>query len=189
MANITAILFNGPPRCGKTYCRQQMIRLLPYTGNRVWAESFIQPMRSFVAAAFGTSFLSVPKDDPLPELGGDTVRRLLIDMSENYIKPNYGQGVWGQWLARRVMNVHLTYEPRLLDKPSYVVIDDLGFPAEAKALNEAGINTFIVHVERPGCDFVGDSRFWVEPRQHVVYNSGTLDDLNLELVSLAEKFK
>ena len=136
------------------------------------------PMRKTIYAMIGKEYTlehyESTKDVPLPELGGQTIRQAMIRLSEEHVKPAYGQGFW----AHSLLNTLPTpgHEVRV------VVVTDMGFDPEVEVFAQAfgAENCMWPQITRPGCSFEGDSRDYVgRPNQRTtVINEGD----NLEQV-------
>lgn len=100
------------------------------------------------------------KDAPQPLLGGKSWRQVLIAVSENLIKAQFGQGFFGEALVREL-------ETRVRrDKMERFVVTDTGFNIEVKPIAErfaCGAGVRVVTLVRPGVaeTFDGDSREWL----------------------------
>ena len=84
----------------------------------------------------------------LMSLGYYSSREALIHVSENIIKPKYGQDYYGVKLAEKIEH----------SSERFYFIADGGFALEAIPLLENGYNVYIVHLERLGATFDKDSR-------------------------------
>src|SRR6187431_1303237 len=96
------ILVNGPPYSGKSTIVREVSSQMQQRHVSVVSDSFAAPMKHFIATALGEQYATLPKDAPRAELSGYSVREFLIDLSENYIKPRYGDGAYGRWLYHRI---------------------------------------------------------------------------------------
>lgn len=174
------LIFNGPPRCGKTTIAREASRLLRERHNKiVYNDSFAQPMKHFIAVALAMKYDEIAKDSMNAVLSGYTPREFLIHLSEHYMKPRYGEDVYGRLLYHRAM----AQDPI----PDVVVIDDSGFPAEVGAVQ--GYKA-IVRIEREGTSYEGDSRNYLPDPKFTIDNSGdfaskTCPQLNYILQEIA----
>ena len=118
----------------------------------------------------------------LMSLGYYSSREALIHVSENIMKPKYGQDYYGRKFLEKVEN----------SPERYVFASDGGFALEATPLLDKGYNVYIVQLERNGVTFENDSRkllteddFKGEDGSMLynnlkfikMYNNGSLDDL------------
>ena len=84
----------------------------------------------------------------LMSLGYYSSREALIHVSEDVIKPKYGQDYYGRKFLEKVES----------SPERYVFTSDGGFKNEAIPLLDKGYNVCIVHLERLGATFDNDSR-------------------------------
>lgn len=176
---------NGPPRSGKdtiaTAIRNDNDIDLP-----VMLESLSRPMRKAAFALLGMDYsdrtYEVEKDWDQKLLANqndndyDSIRELMIGLSEKFVKPIYGQDFW----ARSVFESHLS------DDPTLVVIPDIGFEAECAYIEEfVGEDNFLnVHLERPNCGWLNDSRRYVKTTHCLsVDNNRTPDHAKNEILN------
>ena len=122
------IVFNGPAGSGKSTASRMLAAWLGRRNN-VITDSFAAPMKHFISTLLATKYGEAPKDSPVAELNGYSIREFLIDLAENYIKPRYGHDFYGRMLLYRV----LRHGDNL---PDYVVVDDSGFNEEFEPISE-----------------------------------------------------
>lgn len=180
--------FNGPPESGKDTLAEMLADHMDKQGVTIPVIqcSLSTPLRCIAYGMAGWDGKRLEGDDyaefkrtEFPLLGV-TGRQLMIDASEKFLKPTYGEDV----MARLFLSSHTG--PYLV-KEKVLLIRDSGFQVEVDPLIQAvgGDNLAIINVQREGKDFSNDSREWVfhpdpERRQYVVQNNGTLDDLRTE---------
>ena len=151
------ILFNGPPRSGKDFAaecvkgrRMKMAKRLKEMthGALGLMDQFGRPLRH--------DFFEDRKDVPLADFRGATPRACYIQMSEGFIKPLYGEGALGMWLAEDIQ--------RMAHKDAVFTVSDSGFRAEAEELVKVfGPEVLrLVRVHRDGYDYSGDSRGYID---------------------------
>ena len=99
------------------------------------------------------------KDSPVGYLNGKTPREFLIHISENYIKPFFGNGYFGRSLADHIQEMEELY----MFRECTWVIPDGGFLEEIEEMYQTfGDRVVVVHITRPGFEsFTGDSRGFV----------------------------
>lgn len=179
------ILFNGPPRSGKDTAAKfaydyikanHLNRLFP-----LW-EKFSFPNKRAFAGMMGAvcdSWGVVEpyeqiKDEPIQALGF-SYRQWQIDYSEKFMKPVYGQDIFGRLLLDRLAFYNMN-----LFVP---IVSDCGFQVECDVLRDHNVLLFTLYREE--CSFEGDSREYVEPapgwRYHDLVNEGSLDDLRAKV--------
>ena len=118
----------------------------------------------------------------LMSLGYYSSRQALIFVSEDIMKPKYGQDYYGRKFLEKVEH----------SSERYSFASDGGFKNEVLPLLDVGYNVYIVHLERLGATFEGDSRTLLteddfkEEGGNMKYknlkfvkmdNNGSLDDL------------
>lgn len=169
------IAFNGPPRSGKDTLAQFVLEALQVEGHSGWIRSLSMPMRRRAFATLGLDYTDdyyeAIKDEIIPLLGV-TLRQFMIDDSQQFMKPIYGQAIWSKILMAE-------FNEKALAAPGILLIPDLGFLAEAGHLSDAvGPNNFyLVRTAREGCDFSRDSRNYVNwSPMGTFVNNGSLND-------------
>jgi hypothetical protein len=148
------ILLNGPPRAGKDTAAAVIEEMVG-----AWRFGFSYPLKLATHAAYGMNLrrhdaFEKVKDDPRDEFFGITPRQAYIAHSETYMKPLHGDDVFGKiWLRVRKQS-----------RVGVVVVPDSGFAAEAMpAITHFGAeNTLLIRIHRPGHDFRGDSRSYID---------------------------
>lgn len=156
------VILNGPPRSGKDTLAGYCQRLL---GGQ--QQKFIAPLYAYMEHCHGMTqeYCERHKDTKLPQLGGCTIREELINFSERYFKPRFGQDIYGRLMCRRLV------ESR--DLPYYVWVTDLGFHTELIGLLDEVVmrrcdspKCTVIHLQRDGYTFNNDSRSYVYPEAH-----------------------
>lgn len=174
------ILLNGPPRVGKDAAASILLDCLPGSVHVKFAE----PLRRALPALFGLSestwrdLYENHKDSPSEELLGFSVRNRMIWLSEEVMKPVYGQDIFGHIAVNQI---------RALE-PETVVVSDCGFTSEVIPLMEwfGAKSICIVRLMRAGYTFAGDSRNYVDVpdiAMMTVNNDATLLDLKTNLLA------
>lgn len=182
--NMYVVLFNGPPRSGK----DTLARMVAdhFTSQHVDApriEHLAEPLRriayqmcDMTYGAPGALDYELFKTTWFAQFNR-TGRQLLIDVSESFLKPQYGREIMANLLFERTVGI----------AEKVLLIPDSGFQAETNRLCSlySGENVYVVNVMRNGCDFSNDSREWVShPKasrlQMQVNNNGSLHDLATE---------
>ena len=166
--------FNGPPRSGKDTLAGMVADALSEWNRDNWIRSLSLPMRQMAFGALGLEYTNdyyeAIKDVPQAALGC-TVRQFMIDLSEKFMKPTYGQTIWSQLLTSEF---HSAW-----DSNSVLLIPDIGFEVECKYLSEIASpeNFYLVRTAREGCSFDNDSRSYInwDPMGAFV-NNGSLED-------------
>ena len=177
--------FNGPPECGKDTAAELLRAEITRAGvphALVHLESLSYPLRSIAYAITGwtgpldgenyekfkrTRFQIGQGDD------GETGRQIMIDSSERFLKPVYGEEVMADMLLSRIS----------LKPACVILVRDCGFQSEVNPIiNAVGSkNFYLVNVWRDGKTFEGDSREWVTHAHSMqLDNNGTLPELATE---------
>lgn len=146
------IILNGPAGCGK----DTLARALVEMGFAKGTTSFKNPMFNIALAALGPDayheFLDgyddrARKEKPECFLNGLSRRQFMIAISEQFIKPVFGDDYFGKYLAEN-----------LPDGDEVFVVSDGGFASEVAPIVAAGHDVRIVRLHREGYTFEGDRR-------------------------------
>lgn len=162
---------NGPAGSGKS----SLATLLCKNDPSVWRESFAQPIRDVLYAVFYPEEGPISFTFDLRETEAKTRlipysdnaltnREAMISFSEKWMKPVFGEDIFGRLCLARCRDQEMFYDR--------FVIDDSGFTPEAQyIISQVGAeNCLLIRLHRPGCDFAGDSRSYI----HLPVNSITL---------------
>lgn len=158
------ILFNGPPSSGKDEAAKFLRDnwdALDLPGNPI-LRRMSHPNKEAFAGLVGAPIdpdgivagWEERKDQPSSLLGGKSYRQWQIEFSEKFMKPLYGDDIFGR--------LFVEHAQRAADSTVYLV-PDCGFEVEAQALTRLlpQANTYLVRIYRPGKDFTGDSRSYI----------------------------
>lgn len=172
---MTTILLNGPPGSGKDLVANYMVKQHGFHKMQ-----FKDALFSDTVAYYNTSlewFLDDydnNKDRPNEQFGGLSKRQMLIHVSEEVIKPQFGKTYYGERGLEQVKEAAKTGITNF-------VFSDCGFLHEAIPLSEyLGNDIYIWHIVRPNFTFEGDSRGWVQfpfDPVTVIHNDGTFNHL------------
>ncbi|AGZ17750.1 hypothetical protein RJ80_gp23 [Vibrio phage phi-A318] len=151
------VILNAPPFCGK----DTIANLLKEKGFAVTEFKFT--MFNIAIAMSGMSKESFmreyndreQKEKPQEHLGGLSYREFMIHISEDIMKPLFGEDVFGKRAAEACTLAH--------DSGFDVVFSDGGFIDEVKALNDAGLNVTVIRLHRDGYTYGNDSRRYLYP--------------------------
>lgn len=185
------VLFNGPPGCGKDTAAAMVAAAFDeeyYTYHK----KFAGPLKAAINALF-----DIPEEqaeelkDRIDPLWKRRLRDEYIWFSEACCKPRFGNDFFGVLMMRElnaIRNAHLDIEP-------LIAISDSGFSEEVEALlhsphiNESDI--LLVQIHREGCDFVGDSRSYINPAiaetgitVRRLDNVGAREDFEMDVVNM-----
>lgn len=157
------ILLNGAPRSGKDTFGK---RFAKKHGGKVM--KFAEPIKAACAAMYcgGSRALFDSYDTPEEKdkahavFFGKTTREVQISISEEYMKPLYGQDIFGHILSNSLDRD--IQDERRAHSPVYFITDS-GFDKEAFVLiNRFGVeNIKLIRLHRDGHTFKGDSRGYV----------------------------
>lgn len=177
------VAFNGPPESGKDTLAEMLADHMDAQGVTlpVRVESLSLPLRHIAYAMVGRTYDESTyadfKREYFAQLDRDG-RHLMIDASEQFLKPTYGIEVMAKLLLDRNK-----------DFTGVLLLRDSGFQIEVDPLIRAvdRENCCVVRVIREGKSFeaLNDSREFVQHpsgdrRMMVIANNGTLDDLRTE---------
>ena len=153
-------ILNAPPRAGKD-------SLAEYLHKELGASKFSFKDKLFAIAFVTGNFTRdewlnvwIPryntdaKDKPWDRIGGISQRDYLIKISEEWIKPHYGNDYFGNCLVNNINN----------QRCDIAVVSDGGFVDEIEPLfNKYGKeNVYIVQWSKKGCSFENDSRDYID---------------------------
>lgn len=174
--------FNGPPQSGKDTMARMLADKMDSAGVTlpVREVSLSTPLRRIAYQMVGWTYSESEERDGGYEAFKTkwfaqfdrTGRELMIDVSERFLKPVYGQQVMADLLLCELSGF-----------TGVALIRDCGFQVEAAHLSRLlGFRKlYVARVKRDGCDFSNDSREWVEHPFSADYpNNGSLDDLRTE---------
>ena len=156
------VMLNGPPGSGKDFAAQTLVEADDLSVSH---HKFAEPLKDMACALLeiDNKTLEMSKKQPIG-LYGVTVRQLLIDMSEKWMKPCYGKDIFGKIAAERVAEAmqltdHFGEEPYDL-----YVFSDCGFDSEVNHVLElfGNENAILIRLRRDGCTYEGDSRSYIE---------------------------
>ncbi len=175
---------SGPPRSGKDSVGVALAhRIRERHPVTVCVRALSMPMRKTIYAMIGKEYTldhyETSKDIPLPELGGRTIRQAMIALSEEHVKPSYGQGFWSSSLLNTLP---------IEGGTRVIIVTDMGFAAEVDVFVKAfgAENCMWPQITRPHCTFEGDSRSYVgrsEQRTAIIHEGESLD----QVTAAAEK--
>lgn len=170
--------FSGPPHCGKDSIAKEIDRTYWDLADAESPQVVIMSLAWYMREMGMTLLGHDPDDDSLyaelkeerqellertPEFltpgtryERDTLRQFMIELSERFIKPRYGQDFWARRLYQDLMEEGF-------DDDTIFLVPDFGFQVEPQFFMEklGPENVLIVQVAREGCDFSKDSRSYV----------------------------
>ena len=128
------------------------------------------------------------KETPLEELGGISQRQLLIKISEEWMKPLFGQDVFGKALVQNIQTA-FSFNPF-----NTFYVGDGGFTRELPPVFDyfGKENVMLVRIYRKGRSFEGDSRKYLPMELFDVgvdiLNNGTLESFRDDVVNSIKWF-
>jgi hypothetical protein len=173
------IFLNGPPGCGKDVAADALSR------DGWHAIKFAAPLKRALSTLLGLPEQDMENKDSIMPDGRTTIRDLLIKISEEVIKPALGRDHFGKLAAKAILRTNKLYR---FEK---FVFSDSGFEDEVQGclnyLNDHGMEfTYdIWKIVRPGCDFSGDSRSYLNEGL-TIDNDGTLAEFRAKVSQEAE---
>lgn len=152
----TVVILNGPKDTGKDYMANYLVMHHGFAKHEMKAplRKILHEISTLHMGDLGparcaqlefTRALKETKREPM--FGNRTWREMMIWVSENVIKPKFGQNAFGLAALRAVMN----------ETNEFIVFSDCGFPEERKML-EGHAHVVTVKILWEGKDFEGDSR-------------------------------
>ena len=180
-------LFNGPPGSGKDAAVRALSQyndISPLTASG----KFSGPIKQALMATFWHldlyNMTTEQKSMPVEILGGHSWREAQIYYSEKFMKPCFGEDIFGKLLLEKI-----DHESDYFELQAYFVSDS-GFVSEAMPIIRAGYEVHVVQITRPGCTFEGDSRSYIEPpgtKMFLIANDGTLEEFERKVITYVEQ--
>lgn len=165
MSKKIVILFNGPPRAGKSEAARYVSTVF---GAKVF--NFKDKLVALTKEIYNISdedwkdYYSRDNKDTkaIPNADGKTAREALIFVSEGIIKPLFGKDYFGKCAVETIKN-----------SEKMLVCGDCGFDQEVRpVIDHFGKDrVFLVKITRDGCSFKNDSRGWVS---EYMFNKGNV---------------
>lgn len=154
--NRKIVILNGPPGCGKDTIAAQM-QQHGFVKQQFKDELFrLALFVSRIPEHKWFARYATEKEQPWDLLGGLSQRQFLIRISEEWIKPVFGESYFGTQARNNLQATN-------------TVFSDGGFIPEVQPLlSVAGSQVILFRLHRDGYSFAGDSRRYV-------YNSGAIE--------------
>lgn len=158
MSNKTVIILNGPPGSGKDTIADFIAA--EFNAEHLRFKTKLYAITALVNNLDFDMFMEIATDqntkDSVKLARGLTARQLIIETSENVIKPYYGKDYFGNDVGDSILKS---------DKSLFVVSDG-GFPEELTSLIRVGklshSDVVIVKLYRNGHNFDNDSRTYFD---------------------------
>ena len=157
---IKVVIFNGPPGSGKDEAAKFVERNAGFATELV---AFKKKLTELTCMIYGVDpYLWADryddhKEEPWDQLGGLSQRRTLQIVSEDVIKPVYGNDYFGKATLKDIVNLIENGGVR-------VAISDCGFKEELNTLLTyfKPEELLLVRTHRPGHSFEGDTRSYLQ---------------------------
>lgn len=186
------ICLNGPPGSGKDTVGRMIAQML---GAGVVIDKFAAPLYEVANTLLKMDdaeyyeWREVRKEESLMTWP-TTMRKLLIGISEDLIKPHMGKEYFGLQAAQRCVAEYKNYddvEPTFFVKKDTIIFTDSGFQYEYDAFLDKvckeipDVKVHLAQVHRHGCTFDGDSREYVVDKwplaTYDIVNNSSLEHL------------
>jgi hypothetical protein len=166
MSDKKIVIFNGPPGSGKDYAVGALGAVGTEAGLLITHNKMAEPLKLGVHKLFNLNYdpklydhpdHAHEKDEPLAKLFGMTPRQAYIWMSEEVLKPKFGDDVFGQMMVNTIKgqraDVHAFSDGGFVDE--WLPIVDL--------VGSGSVLVIEVHATRDGklLTFNGDSRSYI----------------------------
>ena len=182
------LLFNGPPKSGKDTLVKELTQYLKFQHLK-----FSMPIKRMAAALLDIresdlenykdvqSHVLQPRETTLKEVR-DTPRNLLIALSEDFLKPKYGDDFFGRIFWQHAKN----------SAHNLIVSSDCGFEPEVeRVISNAGAhNCCLIRLHRDGTSFDGDSRSYLRDglcKSYDVPNNGTIHEAAMAVLWIVKR--
>ena len=167
------VILNGPAGCGKDTIANILSSEFDFRHHSMKYSLVLAAAYAAGMSPIGliTLLNNRGTKDKVHDALGMSPRNWLIEVGENFIKPYFGKGVFGEREAARC-------QLAIQEGETSFVYSDGGFPEEleamAKVLGEE--NILLVRLRRDGFTFEGDSRSYLEPIGDMPYLDIKLED-------------
>lgn len=182
------LLLNGPPHCGKDTVTSELVQYIQFQHIK-----FAGPMKRALAALLDIPESAIENYKDIQSVvlqhtgtttkeHRDTLRQYLIAMSEDFLKPRYGNDFFGRVFWQHAKNSALPL----------IVASDCGFVEEVERVvsNAGKRNCILVRIHRSGCTFDGDSRSYMPDGlcdTWDINNDGTIYDFTMKVLRLVTR--
>lgn len=174
------IILNGAPNCGKDIAAQALAECDGFAHKEFKTKLFelTKAIYSVTEDQWDQMYTRENKESGFENLDGLSPRQALIKVSEEVIKPNYGQDYFGKSAVRN------------LEAGQINVFSDGGFVEELVPLVEAvGLdNVLVIQINRQGCSFDGDSRDYLPDTIAVQGNPYTINKVFVNNYTTVEDY-
>ena len=171
------VLLNGPPGCGKDTFADIINAATEYhTQVARMASPLKLGLHALLNLRHGEEAFNDVKEDNIPEFFGLTPREAYIMVSEQWLKPTFGQQIFGWLWLRKNMTLTENFD---------LIVPDCGFADEVIPLlqNLGPERIHLINIHRPECNFSNDSRSHISidsltsiGHHHVIINDSDLEE-------------
>ena len=175
--NKRVIIFNGPPGSGKDMFGQALYqyKFSVSKDTEVFKQSFKESLIEIALSIANVNRTTwnvwyTQKELPRDELFGLSCRQFLIKVSEEAVKPCFGDTFFGEALAKKLLF-------------GTNIITDGGFKSELEPIiKEVGVeNILVIRMHREGHTFEGDSRGFIKDEWFKGLKCVDIDSIDPEL--------
>lgn len=172
------IFLNAPPNSGKDTVAEYIVLNYNYYHHRF--KDRLYKITSAINGLDSIEFEKIANDrnlkDTLKIERDLTARQLLIETSENVIKPYFGNEYFSDATLQDILNVSNK------NPTANFIISDCGFQDEYENIvNKINCKTILININRDGCSFDGDSRSNVYPHtnseHYILHNNSSIENL------------
>lgn len=156
------VFLNGPPGSGKDFAAKVLQEADDITVSHY---KFADPMKDMACALLEINRKELEHSKSLTmDIYGVSLKQILIDMSEKFMKPCYGKDIFGRICAERMAEEIQLNDVQKEDQPDLFIISDSGFATEAKQVLRlfGDENALLIRLHREGCTYEEDSRSYIE---------------------------
>jgi len=160
------ILFNGPPGSGKDAIASEFQLQYP---ERTHICKFADNIRQTIFAIFphvNKDNYDELKNKPLGGIYGQdiTLRQFIIKYAEQFMKPQFGKDIFGMITCQNIHNILRNDKEK-----KFIMVTDLGHQSELESVIQSfpneNIKIILIKLTREGCNFEGDSRYYIDVKQ------------------------
>lgn len=179
--NTKVLIFSAPPSAGKDtateFLTKSILERFIHKEFKTQLNELVKKIYQLTDEQWAELTHYPVKNDPSPLLNGLSSRQAQIKVSEEVIKPHFGQDYFGIAAVKSLV------------KGKINVFSDGGFKSEVDVLiNELGAdNVIIVRIHRDGCDYSKDSRSYLyddRVKSFDLINNSTLIEFYKQIVEL-----
>lgn len=158
------ILINGPPRSGKDAAAIAISSYFPDVAHAAFKSPLVRLTQEVGQVEYKRWFKDYEdkKDEPWEEYYGKSPREMMIVISEQWLKPTFGNDILGRMAVQR--------NQEYFNTKGFIVFSDSGFLAECEYVIKTWLpyestrarNCLLLRIHRDGHDFSNDSRGYID---------------------------